>query len=111
MLFGVFVGPAVAAQIHGVLQTTIREVATPEIGIGGTALCVAVVLTMRTSGLTLGAFLLAAVIVAGAGYVYERTENLLAPMVAYGLAAVFGAMFVLLPMATGFYSTFGATLP
>ena len=77
----------------------------------GTALCVAVVLTMRTSGLTLGAFLLAAVIVAGAGYVYERTENLLAPMVAYGLAAVLGAIFVLLPIVTSFYATFGVRLP
>ena len=103
-LFGVFVGPAVAAQVHGVLQTTIREVATPEAGIGGTALCLAVVLGVGTSGSSLGAFLLAAVIVAGAGYVYEQTENLLAPMVAYGLAAVFGAILVLLPMATSFYT-------
>ena len=110
-LLGVFVGPAVAAQVHGVLQTTIREVATPGSGIVGAALCMAVVLGVGNSGVSLGAFLLAAVIVAGTGYVYERTENLLAPMVAYGLAAVFGAILVLLPTAMSFYSTFGTALP
>lgn len=112
VLLALFVGPAVAALTHGILQNTIRDVTTPCAGIGMATLLLAVLVAVRTSGeVSVGAFLVACMIGVATGSAYERTNNLLIPMVAYGVTAALSLAVMSLPMILDLYATFGATLP
>jgi hypothetical protein len=108
-LMAVFVGPAVGALAHGVLQTTGREVVTPVTGIVAATAGVTMYLYVATADVTL--LPVAAVICAGAGYGYERTGNLAVPMVLYGLASGLGVIVMALPTILSLYAEFGTTLP
>lgn len=112
MLLALFVGPAIAVQIHGVIQNTVTEIATPEVGIIVATMSLAVPLAVGAAGTpSIGTFLIVSMIVAASGYVYERTGNLFIPIVAYGVAAGLGLLVTSLPLVQSLYETFGTTLP
>jgi membrane protease YdiL (CAAX protease family) len=75
------VGPTVGALLHGVLQNSLRRAAPVAVAVGGTALVAAVV----TNGTDPAGTVIVAVVVAVAGYAYERTGNLAVPMAAYAV--------------------------
>jgi hypothetical protein len=84
------VAPAIAVVAHGLVQSTVSEVTDPAVAVGGTALLVLVLLVpefARTNPTVAVAFLAAALLaVTGvAGYVHERTGNVVLPAATYGL--------------------------
>lgn len=82
------VGPGVAALVHGVLQNTLQDAASPRTAVWATALLFAGYRTATESGAFVAAavtFALYTLFAAAVGTAYERSGNLLLPMVAYGL--------------------------
>lgn len=90
-IVAVLVGPGIAALTHGVFQTALREVLGARAAIAGTALGFAayrVLIGLGEGPLELaGTVLLLAGFVAAAGWLYERSGNLVVPMASYGLLA------------------------
>lgn len=75
------VGPAIGALFHGILQSSLRRVASPVVAAGTTG--VAVGLIAAAGPVTSLGSVLAVGFAAVAGYALERTDNLLVPMVGY----------------------------
>lgn len=112
ILLGAFVGPAVAALTHGVLQNALREVASPGVGILFAAGLLATYTAARTSGTaSVGLFIVVLLIGCSTGYAYERTKNLLVPMITYGVGSALGLLAISLPMIFDLYTEFGTNLP
>lgn len=111
-LLGAFVGPAIAALTHGVLQNAVQDVASPSVGVLLAAGLLATYTAARTSGTaSVGLFIMVLLIGCVTGYTYERTKNLLVPMVTYGVASALGLLAISLPMIFDLYSEFGTGLP
>lgn len=112
VLLGAFVGPAVAALTHGVLQNAVRDVASPGAGVLLAAGLLATYTAARTSGTaSVGLFIVVLLIGCVTGLTYERTKNLLVPMITYGVASALGLLAISLPMIFDLYSEFGTSLP
>lgn len=111
VLLAVFVGPAIAAVTHGIIQNAVRDVASPQVAIGATAFFLAVFLGGGVVPLGIGSFLLAVGLATVSGYAYHRTKNLVIPMCIYGLTAALGLVVTMLPMILDLSAEFGTSLP
>lgn len=111
VLLAIFVGPAIAAVMHGIIQNAVRDLTSPQVAIGTTAFLLAVFLGGGVVTLGIGSFLLAVGLATVCGYAYHRTDNLVIPICVYGLTAALGFVVTMLPMILDLYAEFGTTLP
>ena len=84
---GLLMGPAVGALFHGVLQDTLVPIVPQAVALTGTA-----VITMIVAGPSTGfsvTTILVFSFILGVAYAYQKTENLVMVMVAYGLFNAF----------------------